>query len=308
MQYTWGSPHVLAPFIIGCVLIVAFFVWELMFAKHPMVPKGVFSKDKRTMIFILLITFFSGGNFFVMLLFWPTQVYNMYGNDPVQIGIRTLPIGFGIIFGAVIALVLIGATKGRTTALMIFWTCFMTAFVGAMSIAKTDNLNPVVYPILTLASIGVGAVIIPCSIIAQIACPTELIGTITAITLSIRYIGGAVGFTAYYNVFFHEYEGLANVISAPQITNAGITNDYFELVHLITLASNAQYARLMEIIQTSPTVMNKDQAYDVIIAAVQDAFAVAYRWPYWISIAFGGVCILCSLGLRDVRKFMQEME
>ena len=145
------------------------------------------------MIAILLITFFSGGNFFVMLLFWPTEVYNLYGNDPIGIGIRTLPIGFGIIIGAFTALVLIGVTKGRTTALMIFWTCFMTAFTGAMVVARRYNLVPVVYPIVTLASFGVGAVIIPCSIIAQITCPTELIGTVTAITLAIRYIGGAIG-------------------------------------------------------------------------------------------------------------------
>lgn len=31
------------------------------------------------MIAVLLITFFSGANFFVLLLFWPTEVYNVYG-------------------------------------------------------------------------------------------------------------------------------------------------------------------------------------------------------------------------------------
>ena len=31
-------------------------------------------------IIILLITFLSGGNFFVLLLFWPTQIYNVYGS------------------------------------------------------------------------------------------------------------------------------------------------------------------------------------------------------------------------------------
>jgi hypothetical protein len=31
------------------------------------------------MICILLITFFSGGNFFVLLLFYPTQIYNQFG-------------------------------------------------------------------------------------------------------------------------------------------------------------------------------------------------------------------------------------
>lgn len=277
-----------------------------MFAKFPMCPPRIFSRDKRSMICILLITFFSGGNFFVMLLFWPTEVYNLYGNDPIGIGIRTLPIGFGIIFGAFFALVLIGITKGRTTILMIFWCTFMTAFTGAMVVARRNNLVPVVYPIVTLASFGVGAVIIPCSIIAQITCPTDLIGTITAITLSIRYIGGAIGFAAFYNVFFHKYYDLANTIAAPLIAKAGITQDYYELVDLTTMASNAQYRQLRELIQSSPTVMNKDIAYDTCINAVQEAFQYAYQWPYYISLAFGVICIICAFGLRDIRKFMVE--
>lgn len=78
-QYPWSSYNVLVPFILGIVLIIAFFVWEVRFAPYPMVPKAIFHKAKRTMIIILLITFLSGGNFFVLLLFWPTQIYNVYG-------------------------------------------------------------------------------------------------------------------------------------------------------------------------------------------------------------------------------------
>lgn len=78
-QHPWSSHYVLAPFILGLVLIIAFFVWEVKFAKYPMVPGAIFKKAKRTMILILLITFLSGGNFFVLLLFWPTQIYNVYG-------------------------------------------------------------------------------------------------------------------------------------------------------------------------------------------------------------------------------------
>lgn len=44
-----------------------------------MVPAELFSKDRRTMIAILMITFWSGGNYFVLLLLWPTQCYNVYG-------------------------------------------------------------------------------------------------------------------------------------------------------------------------------------------------------------------------------------
>ncbi|RMZ89171.1 hypothetical protein DV736_g3598, partial [Chaetothyriales sp. CBS 134916] len=305
-EHPWTSAQVLVPFLLGVAFIVAFFVYEVKWAKHPMVPARIFSRDKRTVGAILLVTFLSGGNFFAMLLFWPTEVFNVYGNDPLQIGIRTLPIGFGIIGGSVLNLLLIRATTGRIRILMPFWCIFMTGFVGAMAVARTDNLKPTVYAIVTLASIGVGAVIIPCSLIAQIACPTDLIGTITAITLSIRYIGGAVGFSAFYNVFFHKYYQLANTVAAPPVAEAEITRDFFELIALISLGSNADYAALKDLIATSPTVAHKDTAYQTIINATTHTFAIAYQWPYWISIAFGGACIIVSLFLRNVTQFMKE--
>jgi hypothetical protein len=60
-------------------MIIAFFIWEVKFAPHPMAPKAIFSLEKRTMIIILIITFVSGGNFFVLLMMWPSQIYNVYG-------------------------------------------------------------------------------------------------------------------------------------------------------------------------------------------------------------------------------------
>lgn len=115
---------------------------------------------------------------------------------------------------------------------------------------------------------------------------------------------GAVGFTAFYNVFFHKFSELSTTVAGPQIAAQGISNDFFELTSLITVAANAQYTQLMELIASSPTIMRKDVAYNVIITSVQDAFGLAYQWPYYISIAFGGVCVLCSLGLRDVTLYM----
>jgi len=72
------------PLIIGIVMIAAFFVWEF-YAPHPMVPRALFKKAKKTMIVILLITWLSGGNFFVLLLFWPTQIYNVYGKSGLPV-------------------------------------------------------------------------------------------------------------------------------------------------------------------------------------------------------------------------------
>ena len=79
VQYSWDSTHVLVPFILGIAGIISFFVWEMRFAPYPMAPAALFSKDKRTMIATLLLTFWSGGNYFVVLLLWPTQCYDVYG-------------------------------------------------------------------------------------------------------------------------------------------------------------------------------------------------------------------------------------
>jgi hypothetical protein len=289
-----------------------------------MVPPALFSKAKRTIIIILLITFLSGGNFFVMLWFWPTQVYNVYGeyilnaasyqtntcigDDPLGVGIRSLPIGFGIIGGAVICLGLIPITKGRIRELMIFFTALMTAGTGAVCIATPHNPN-IVYAVVTLGCVGVGGVIIPCSIIAQIACPDELIATITAITLSIRYIGGAIGFAVYSNVFFRKVAiHLTEIVATKTIAYGGIINPLTPaglaiIGHVTELMGNAKFEEVRHILATNPQVLKRD-AFPIILAASQEAFALAYRWPYWISIAFGGACFILSFFVGNIRPFL----
>jgi len=306
-QYEWGSPHNIVPLVLGIILIIAFFVWEV-YAPHPMVPRAIFHKAKQTMIVILLITFLSGGNYFVLLLFWPTQIYNVYGDDPVGVGIRSLPIGFGIIGGACICLVLIPATKGRIRELMIFFTAMMTAGTGAMCIATPDNLN-VVYALISLASIGVGGVIIPSSIIAQIACPDEQIATITAITLSIRYLGGAIGFAVYSNLFFRKVTiHLTEIVAEKTLAYGAIINplsaDGIAVITLVTnLMGNARFDEVKEIFATNQEVLQRD-AFPVVLRASQEAFALAYRWPYWISIAFGGACFILSFFVGNIRGLL----
>jgi MFS family permease len=125
-QYNWSSAHVLAPLLIGAALFAAFCVYEWKFCKYPMFP-GAIAKEPRILLLTLIITFISGSNFFSVLLFWPTQSYNSYGHDPLQVGIRNLALGFPILAGACIVLVLLSWTKGHIRALMLGSCILMTA-------------------------------------------------------------------------------------------------------------------------------------------------------------------------------------
>lgn len=188
---------------------------------------------------------------------------------------------------------------------MIIFTAMMTAGTGAVAVSTPHNLNTM-YAIVTIASVGVGGVIVPSSIIAQIACPDELIATITAITLSIRYIGGAIGFAVYANLFFRKFTMYAtDVVAIKGIIMNGIVspNNLTLITELVGLVGNAQFSKLEEVIATDPLVLNKD-AFPIIIAYAQEAFALAYRWPYWISIAFGSTCFILSFFVGDIGSLL----
>jgi hypothetical protein len=186
---------------------------------------------------------------------------------------------------------------------MIVCTGLMTAGTGLMSLARTDNLKDV-YAIVTFASLGTGAVIIPASIIAQTVCPPELIGTVTAITLAVRYIGGAIAFSAYYNIFYPKLLSNLTRIGGAALFQPTITYDVATITTMLTLAAQAMYGKLRDFIATAPYLNQREIAYDIVIKATQESFALAYRWPYYMSIAFGGICFICAFGLKDIKHFL----
>jgi hypothetical protein len=220
-QYPWSSAHVLAPLILGAILIVAFVVWQ-GYAKHPMFPKRL-RQEPRILGLTLVITFISGANFFSILMFWPTQAFNVYGHDPIGVGLRGLPVGFSILAGACIVLWLLSMLRGHNKELLIASSILMTAGCGSLAIGRVDNLYQL-WGLLVLAGLGIGGIVVPASIIckspcsylhsrtarqltvpATIICPDDLIATVAALTLAIRVIGGSVGYCVYYNVFIGKH-------------------------------------------------------------------------------------------------------
>ena len=116
----------LVPLLLGIFLIIAFVAWEIGGAKYPMFPRRMWL-NSRILVMTLIITFISGANFFAVVLFWPTQSYNVYGHDPIGVGVRGLPGGFGILIGAFVTLWLLSMLRGHNRELLIISSIMMTA-------------------------------------------------------------------------------------------------------------------------------------------------------------------------------------
>lgn len=168
IQYAWTSAHVLVPFFLGLALLVAFVLWEMYGAKYPMFPRRL-RQEPRVLILTLIITAISGANFFSILMFWPTQAFNVYGHDPVGVGVRGIAGGFAILAGACIVLVLLSVLKGHNRALMIVSSVFMTAGIGGLAGANRYNLAAM-WIVLIIAGLGIGGIVVPASIITTIIC------------------------------------------------------------------------------------------------------------------------------------------
>ncbi|KAL8850235.1 MAG: hypothetical protein Q9221_004834 [Calogaya cf. arnoldii] len=298
-QYPWRSAHVLAPLLIGAALLAAFCVWEWKFAQYPMFPARL-KQNPRILILTLIITFISGANFFSVLLFWPTQAYNVYGQDPIGVGLRGVPIGFSILVGAFVVLWLLSVFRGHNRELMIGSSILMTAGIGALACARAGNLHQL-WGLLVIAGLGIGGIVVPASIITIIICPDDLIATVAALTLAIRVIGGAIGYTTYYNVFINKFVANAeHYIGGAMVTRLNITS-----VPVITHAIELTGASLLEDIRLLPGLQS-ELAYQTVVKAGQIAFAESYKWVYLVSIAFGGISILASCFLGNIDQYMDD--
>ncbi|KAA8906716.1 putative MFS drug efflux pump [Sphaerosporella brunnea] len=298
-QYSWKSPHVLVTLILGFTLLVAFCAWEAWGAPYPMFPARL-KQAPRILILTLIITFISGANFFSILMFWPTQAFNVYGHDPVQVGIRGIPVGFGIMTGAVVVLWLLSVFRGRNRELMIISTVLMTAGCGSLAVANADNLATL-WGLLVLASLGIGGIVVPASIITTIICPDDLIATVAALTLAIRVIGGSIGYSIYYNVFVHKFVPNATHYVGGALYQMGITD-----VKVIAEAIELTGASLLEELRLLPGIDGDAQKWDVLVRAGQVAFAQSYRWVYVTSVGFGAVSIVAAIALGDIGAFMDD--
>ncbi|EXJ79815.1 hypothetical protein A1O3_08100 [Capronia epimyces CBS 606.96] len=300
-QYPWHSAHVLAPLIIGgFLLFIAFPFWEIKFAKFPMFPSRM-RKEARILTLTLIITAISGANFFSVIMFWPTQAFNVYGHDPVGVGVRGIPIGFSILTGACVVLWLLSVFRGHNRELMIVSSVLMTAGCGALSVARIDNLNTL-WGLLILGGLGIGGIVVPASIMTTIICPDDIIATVAALTLSIRVIGGCIGYTVYYNVFINKFvPNATKYIGGTMALELGITN-----VTYITEAIEYTGAALLPLIKTIPGIAGNETAYEMVVVAGQTAYAESYKYVYLTSIAFGSISILSSIFLGNIDKYMDD--
>lgn len=170
----------------------------------------------------------------------------------------------------------------------------LAAFGGALA-AVTPDTPKMAVALGTIAGFGVGGVYIPAATIALTATPDELLATTGALSLSVRTIGGSIGYTIYFNVFSTRLAKRLPTALAAAAAGAGLPAANLEAFVKAFVASPAAAMEVSGVTQ------------QVIAAAAQAsqwsyAYALSYVW--YVSIAFGVLSVVASIFLGNVTKYM----
>ena len=85
------------------------------------------------------------------------------------------------------------------------------------------------------------------------------------------------------------------------VTKLNITSTKL-IGEVITLTGASLLAPIAEV----PGIKGVPGAYEMVVYAGQIAFAEAYKYVYYVSIAFGSVSIVAACFLGDISKYMDD--
>lgn len=290
--HPWHSAYVLCTLLIGLALIGAWILWEAKFAPYPMVPGALFRGQR--IVALSFATAFVGGMFFYSALnFLPLTWSNVYPNDPLAVGAKGLGPAISTTIGAIFFNACLSKFRNHSREVLLTGAVFMTAFGGALATMTPDNPKTTV-ALATLTCFGLGGMIVPTASVALLVAPDQLLTTTAALSLSVRTVGGAIGYSIYYNVFVNKLKKLLPEYAAEYAIQAGLPlTDAKEFVTVLL----TEPAKIATVPGFSLQILNAAEV------GIRWAYAISLHYVWYTSIAFGVCAIVCCLFLGSTAKY-----
>ena len=299
----WRSREVITTITVGLALLGAFAIWEI-YAPYPMITGRLFTNKAflpnrlelilQKIVFLTLFILACGGpNFYSIASFSLLQSEKDFGPDPDIIAGIVSPFGFAFILGIWSFSWGIDILR-RGREMLLIASVLMTAGVGAMA-AVTQNTRALAVGLSFLCGLGIGGVYIPAVIVLTTVAPDDLIGTITGVSLSIRFIGGQIGYTIFYNIFITKVIAVLPTNVGQAALKAGLP--VTQVAAFVEALVNNDTSVLSQLKGLTPTILHAGQG------ALKASYDEGFKLVYLASIGFGGAAIIASLFLGDLKRY-----
>ncbi|OLN81731.1 putative MFS-type transporter C1399.02-like protein 3 [Colletotrichum chlorophyti] len=280
VMYEWRSFRVLLPLILGVFILVAFGLWELRFAKEPIIDRGIF--NNWSMIASYILTVFHGMILWSLMYFLVLYYQAVKDYSVVISAVAVLPQTLTVAPSAMAVGIVCSITGRYRWSLWAGWA-IVTFGSGLMYLLKPETTIPQWIWLNIPIGIGTGMVFPAMALSIQAACEPALNAQAAAFYSFLRTFGQAVGVAVSGVIFQNAFrERLASI---PSLAHAA--DEYSRDATIV-----------VDIIKRMP-------AGDTTRAELVEAYCDALR-AIWISlIAFSGFCMLLSF---TVKKYSLDQE
>ncbi|KAK0278204.1 hypothetical protein LTR35_009527 [Friedmanniomyces endolithicus] len=268
----WGSPEIIAMFVVGAACLAAFLLAEWKWARLPMMPLTMFKK--ASVAAMLAQSFFLGASYYSYLYFLPLYYQNVRGKSPLMAAVFLLP----LVVSQSTFSTLAGLYMSRYNRYgEIIWAGFGAWTLGAGLLVMADETISFGFIafFLVIIGFGTGCVFQPTLVALQAHCPKHQRAVVTSNRNFLRSSGGAVGLA------------VSSAILANVLKNS--------LPPRLASVANSTFA--------APDLSGYSQADR---DAIKGAYAAASRAVFIWCVPLVGICFLLSALIKDEGLQRQE--
>ncbi|KAH9950575.1 MFS general substrate transporter [Amylocystis lapponica] len=298
--YGWNSARMIACFVVGGVLYIAFFAFEYFLERRtenlavtggrlwqePMLPLAVFrSYDVCAGQFALFV---SGMVMIVMFYFVAIFMTIVNGLSSTNAGVQLIYFAPGLGVGSLMQISFVKYFRQPKIPIVLGST-IMSIALGLISMGMDRNKQTWIDGFLALAGVGVGLSIGAIVVHIRFSQPEERIAVVSALGLFFRALGGTIGLAqcgAVLNAKVRSY--LLDLASSGLISPSEAS--------ALSQAASSSAASLQSINTLPPEVQT----------LVRDAFRSGSRWCFISLIPWTGISVILTLFLSNIRDTDRE--
>lgn len=274
--YEWDQARILAPFITSFLLVAILVFYEWRGRRDGMLHHDLFS---RNFVIAIIVLFCEGLSFFAANTYIAFEVSTLHGLDLFDSGLRFMM----SLLAATVSSVVVGlySTWRKDLRWPMTAGCLsLVLFNTLMATITTSTTQSVfwVYPIF--AGIGVGSLVSTTTTCAQLSTPPSLIATASAIIVSARSLGAAVGVAVNNAIFNGALSDNVPKRVADAVLPLGFPASGLESLIPALMSGDADVA--LGVSGATPSIVSAG------LLGLKKAYVVAFR-SAWIAAA----CIIC---------------
>ncbi|KAG7007214.1 condensin complex subunit 2 [Physcia stellaris] len=197
-KYAWGDSRIIALFVVGGILAIAFGCVQVWQQENATVPPRILKQ--RSMLSATWFVVCLGGSFFILIYYIPIWFQAIKGTTATESGIRSLPMILALVLFSIVSGGLV-TVLGYYAPFMILSAVLMAIGAGLISTWKVDTGSSMWIGYQIIYGLGVGSGMQQALIAAQTVLHLDDIPTGTSIIMFAQTFGGALFIGVAQNVF-----------------------------------------------------------------------------------------------------------